>query len=127
MDSESTIGFSFIKNDRTENITLEAGANTDFPEEVWEQIKTYKVVKNLVAYGALRVISEEEHETILEDESDEADKTQSLESVSIPNAMTMIEASHEPDQLQQWLARESRIKLRNAINKRLQAIEQGNA
>lgn len=127
MDSNSTLGFSFIEKDKTENIVLEPGANQDFPEEVWEKIKNYKVVRNLLAYGALRIISETDHEVLVAESQVDSTVERSLEHVSIADAMTMIESSMEPTQLEGWLARESRIKLRNAINKRLKAIEDGNA
>lgn len=126
MDPSSEISFSFIKKDRTEYISLQAGANMDFPEEIWEQIKDYPVVKNLLRYGALRLVSKEEVKD-MEPENDLPPVPTGIDQVSIPDAMTMIEDSFEPEQLKSWLNKETRIKVRNAINKRLEAIAQGNA
>jgi hypothetical protein len=128
MDPSSEIGFSFILHDTTEYISLVAGANNDFPEEVWEKIKDYKVVQNLLRYGALRVINKEEQKAIAEAEAADNDpKPTGLDEVSLGDAMKMIEDSYEVDQLQSWLTKESRIKIRNAIAKRIEAIEKGNA
>jgi hypothetical protein len=60
MDKECTIGFSFVQSKgQPENIQVEAGVNRDFPEDVWEKIQDYDVVKNMLKVGALRIETEQ--------------------------------------------------------------------
>jgi len=44
----------------------------------------------------------------------------------ISQALELVEASFDLEQLNKWSAKEQRIKVRNAIAKRTQAITEGN-
>lgn len=127
MDKECTIGFSFITGKGSPDyISVSAGVTRDFPEDVWDQIRGYDVVKNLLSLGALR-IQEEEPTTIPAPESDAGASHDSINNIALPQAMDLIEASYDIDQLQRWLAKENRIKVRNSIAKRITAITEGNS
>lgn len=123
MDKECTIGFSFVDGGGLpDHIQVTSGVTRDFPESVWEKIKEYDVVKNLLSLGALRIQDEEP----AEDATAPGVKQDTLADMPLPEAMNLVEASFDLDQLRRWDAKESRIRLKNAIAKRISAITEGN-
>ena len=123
MDKECTIGFSFVDGGGLpDHIQVTSGVTRDFPEDTWDRIKDYDVVKNLLSLGALRVQDEEP--------AAEAQTTPvahaSLADMPLTEAMNLVEASFDLDQLRRWDAKDSRIRLKNAIAKRISAITEGN-
>lgn len=123
MDKECTIGFSFLGGGGLpENIQIAAGVTRDFPASVWEQIKDYDVVKNLLSLGALR-IEAEEPAAVTEAPRATAD---SLADIPLTQAMNLVEDSFDLDQLRRWDVKEQRIRVKNAIAKRITAITEGN-
>jgi hypothetical protein len=123
MDKECTIGFSFVDGGGLpDHIQVSSGVTRDFPESVWDKIKDYDVVKSLLSLGALRV----------QDEEPAADSTatpvahDSIADLPLTEAMSLVEASFDLDQLRRWDAKDSRIRLKNAIGKRISAITEGN-
>jgi hypothetical protein len=124
MDKECTIGFSFIGTGGvSDNIQIAAGVTRDFPEEIWERIKDYDVVKTLLKLGALRVDAEDAEEISAPAAASSAD---SVADLPLTQAMSLIEASFDLAQLQRWDAKEQRIRVKNAIAKRITAITEGN-
>jgi hypothetical protein len=123
MDKECTIGFSFVDGGGLpDHIQVISGVTRDFPENVWDKIKDYDVVKNLLSLGALRIQDEE-----ASDEAEAPSLTQdNLADMPLTEAMNLVEASFDLDQLRRWDAKESRIRLKNAIAKRISAITEGN-
>lgn len=122
MDKECTIGFSFIgAGANTESIQITAGVTRNFPEAVWQRIKDYEVVKRLLSLGALRVDADAP-------EAAEAPvvKADSIADLPLAQALELIEASLDLDQLHRWDAKEQRIRVKNAIAKRITAITEGN-
>lgn len=126
MDKECTIGFSFITGSGDpESVQISAGVTRNFPEDVWARIKNYDVIKNLLALGALKI--EENDKVAVFDTADEADAvTDSINNFAINQALDLVENSFDIDQLNKWAAKEQRIKVRNAIAKRISAITEGN-
>jgi hypothetical protein len=123
MDKECTIGFSFVGGGGlSEHIQVDAGVTRDFPENVWEKIKDYDVVKTLLKLGALRIDAEEATTT----EAAPAAQSDTIADMPITQALELVEASFDIGQLNKWSANEQRIKVRNAIAKRIQAITEGN-
>lgn len=122
MDKECSISFSFIGDNGKDNIQVKSGVNRDFPSLIWEKIKGYDVVNNLLKLGALR-IETEEATTTAAPESEAAD---SLAVMPVSQAMTLIEDSFDIEQLNRWDAQESRIRVKNSIAKRISAITEGN-
>lgn len=123
MDKECSIGFSFVGGGGlSDHIQVNSGVTRDFPENVWEQIKDYDVVKNLLKLGALRIETEEPAET----KAAPAEASDSIADMPITQAMSLIEDSFDPEQLRRWDAKESRIRVKNAIAKRISAITEGN-
>jgi hypothetical protein len=129
MDKECTISFSFMDGSgNPEVVQLTSGVTRGFSEATWKRIKGYDVTKNLLSTGALRI----EEEGAATPEGDEGGATvlapkatDSLADLAIPTAMSLIEDSFDTAQLNQWLAKEQRVKVRNSIAKRLHALEAG--
>lgn len=123
MDKECTLSFSFVGGGGlTESTQVAAGVNRDFPEDVWEKIRDYDVVKTLLRLGALR-IQDEAPEESAEAPSAKAD---SLADLPLAQALDLIEASFDIEQLRRWDAKDARIRVKNSIAKRIQAITEGN-
>jgi hypothetical protein len=123
MDKECTIGFSFVGGGGlSDHVQVASGVTRNFPENVWEKIKDYDVVKNLLTLGALRIDAEEVTTT----EAAPAANSDTIADMPIAQALELIEASFDVEQLNKWSAKEQRIKVRNAIAKRIQAITEGN-
>jgi hypothetical protein len=121
MDKECTIGFSFIQEKgQPSSIKVSSGVNRDFPEAIWEQIKNYDVVKSLLKLGALRI--EEEQALVVETPKAAVD---SFADMPVTQAMRLVEDSFDINQLRSWEAGEQRIRVRNAISKRIAAISEG--
>lgn len=122
MDKECSIGFSFVNGGGlTESIQLNSGVTRDFPEDVWERIKDYDVVKNLLKLSALRIETEDRAVT------DEAPSVvDSIADIALTDALSLVEASFDIEQLHRWDAKDSRIRVKNAISKRIVAITEGN-
>lgn len=126
MAKESTIGFSFIgKAGQTTYIDVEAGVNRDFPEDVWEQIKDYDVVKNLLDLASFQVKEDEELTKAAKPPTTES--TDSISSMALKDAMELVENSFNIDQLQRWDAKDQRIRVKQAIQRRITAIQEGNS
>ena len=122
MDKECTIGFSFVQSKgQPENIQVEAGVNRDFPEDVWEKIQDYDVVKNMLKLGALRIETEQ---NLVQDLPSAAVDT--IADMPVNQAMRLVEDSFDITQLQRWEKGEQRIRVRNSISKRISAITEGN-
>jgi hypothetical protein len=122
MDKECTIGFSFVQSKgQPENIQVESGVNRDFPEDVWEKIQDYDVVKNMLKVGALRIETEQ---NLVQDLPSAAVDT--IADMPVNQAMRLVEDSFDITQLQRWEKGEQRIRVRNSISKRISAITEGN-
>lgn len=124
MDKECTIGFSFVDGGGlTDHIQVNSGVTRNFPETVWDKIKDYDVVKNLLKLGALRIDAEEESTS---EEVAPRAQADTIADLPISQALELVEASFDLEQLNKWSAKEQRIKVRNAIAKRIQSITEGN-
>lgn len=122
MDKEWTIGFSFVQSKgQPDNIQVGAGVNRDFPEDVWEKIQNYDVVKNMLKVGALRIETEQ---NLVQDLPSAAVDT--IADMPVNQAMRLVEDSFDMAQLQRWEKGEQRIRVRNSISKRISAITEGN-
>jgi hypothetical protein len=123
MDKECTIGFSFVGGGGlSDHIQVSAGVTRDFPADVWNQIKDYDVVKNLLSLGALRIETEEPADTT----AAPVKAGDSIADMPLTQALNLIEDSFDLDQLRRWDAKDSRIRVKNAIAKRIAAITEGN-
>jgi hypothetical protein len=96
-------------------ISLTPGLNQEIPDDQWDLAKQNPTV------SALEEMKERvEVETI----------PQSIESLSqlpLSQAIQAIELLHEEEKLNDWKKIEGRVRVRNAISRRLEAIKTGNA
>lgn len=123
MDKECTIGFSFVNGGGlTDHIQVSSGVTRNFPEDVWDKIKDYDVVKTLLKLGALRIETEEATKA----EVAPAEVANSIADVPLQDALRLVEDSFDIEQLRLWDAKDSRIRVKNAIGKRISALTEGN-
>ncbi len=102
-------------------IQLSPGVNTDVPETKWAQAKNNGTVKRLMAIGAIEELKDTP--TV----QDIPTKVSTLAALPLSDALRMIEIMHDEDQLQDWKKVEGRVRVRNAVSKRLEALRTGNA
>lgn len=102
-------------------ISLTPGLNQEIPDEQWDMAKQNATVQALLRIGALEELKERvEVETI----------PQSIESLSqlpLSQAIQAIELLHDDDKLSEWKKIEGRVRVRNAIARRVEAIRTGRA
>ena len=126
MAKECSIGFSFLptKEGRktVDYVRIESGVTRDFPEETWEKIQNYSVVKNLLSLGALSVTQEIEVQATVVSET----AKESIKDVDLKSALVLIESTFDIEQLNKWNAKDQRIRVKNAINARIAKITEGN-
>lgn len=80
------------------------------------------MVKNLLSLGAMRI--ETEAATLIKPVTEEA--SDSIADQPLNLALSLVEDSFDLNQLRQWDAKDSRIRVKNAIAKRVTAITEGN-
>ena len=102
-------------------IQLAPGLNQEVPEQQWLKASQNATVKRLMAIGAIEEV--QERLTVEEIPQD----VQSLSNMPLVEAFRVIEIIHDAEQLAEWKKIEGRIKVRNAIAKRIEAIKTGRA
>lgn len=100
-------------------IQLTPGVNPDVPETKWAMARQNTMVKRLMAIGAIEELKEQP--TV----QDIPQSVQALSELPLSDAIRMIEIMHDPEQLADWKKIESRIRVRNSIAKRIEAIKAG--
>ncbi|CAK0776448.1 conserved hypothetical protein [Gammaproteobacteria bacterium] len=102
-------------------IQLAPGLNQEVPEQQWLQARQNATVKRLMAIGAIEEI--QERLTVEEIPQD----VQSLSNLPLIEAIRTIEIIQTTEQLVEWKKIEGRVRVRNAIAKRLESIKAGRA
>lgn len=123
MATESSLGFSLLPQGsgrKVDFVQINSGVTRDFSEAHWDRIKGRTVVKRLMSLGAL-VIQEEEAAPVISVVDQEH-----IRDVSLSQSLSLIEASFDVEQLGVWEAKDQRIKVKNAIAKRIASITEGN-
>ena len=100
-------------------IQLSPGVNTDVPETKWDIARKSGTVKRLMAIGAIEEVKEQ---ATIQDVPTSID---TLIQLPLNEAFRLLEIMHDEDQLRQWKGKEARVRIRNAINKRLENIKAG--
>ena len=102
-------------------IQLAPGLNQDVPELQWKTARENRTVKRLMNIGAIEEVKERiTVETIPQD-------VQTLINMPLVEAFRIIEVIHDVEQLTEWKKSEGRVRIRNAITKRQEAIKIGKA
>lgn len=100
-------------------IQLSPGVNTDVPEVKWDIARKNGTVKRLMAIGAIEEVKEQ---ATIQEIPTSAD---TLAQMPLNEAFRLLEIMHDEDQLKEWKSKEARVRIRNAINKRLENIKIG--
>jgi hypothetical protein len=112
-------GFGIITE--TGMIQLSPGVNADVPENKWKQARQNNSVKRLMAIGAIEELKQEP--TVQEIPSSAV----TLSELPLSDALRMIEIMHDEQHLADWKNKEGRVRVRNAINKRIELVKTGKA
>ena len=112
-------GFGIITE--TGMIQLSPGVNADVPENKWKQARQNNSVKRLMAIGAIEELKQEP--TVQEIPSSAV----TLSELPLSDALRMIEIMHDEQHLKDWKNKEGRVRVRNAINKRIELVKTGKA
>jgi hypothetical protein len=102
-------------------IQLAPGLNQEVPEQQWLQARQNATVKRLMAIGAIEEV--QERLTVEEIPQD----VQSLSNLPLIEAIRTIEIIQTTEQLVEWKKIEGRVRVRNAIAKRVESIKAGRA
>ena len=120
-DREVTLGFSFIgeRTGSTEHVQFKSGVNRDIDPATWEKVKEMPLVADLLEIGALTI--EEDIEVVLE-----APKaTGGLATKPVKEALSLVNKTFDLDLLKEWDTAENRVRVKNAIQKRIRSITEG--
>jgi hypothetical protein len=102
-------------------ISLAPGLNQEIPDEQWDLAKANSTVQALLKIGAIEELKERvEVETIPQG-------IDSLQQLPLSQAIQAIELLHDEEKLTDWKKVEGRVRVRNAINRRLESIRTGKA
>jgi ACT domain-containing protein len=126
MAKECSMGFSFLPQGEERRVThfrVESGVNRNFDADVWERIKDYTRVRSLLSLGALQVTQEID---ITAEHVVDSPTEETLESIDLKSALNLIDMSFDMEQLNKWNAKDQRIRVKNAIAKRITSITEGN-
>ena len=102
-------------------IQLAPGLNQEVPDDQWKQARENRMVKRLMAIGAIEEVREQITVEKIPQDID------TLTNIPLVEALRTIELIHDENQLADWKKVEGRVRVRNAINKRLDAIKRGAA
>ena len=121
-DKEVTLGFSIIgeRAGITKRVQLKSGVNRDVPESEWLKIKEMPLVGELLKLGALTV--QEDVEVVT---TPAGQVSGGLETMPVKEALNAIHGTFDLDLLKEWDYAERRVRIKNAIAKRVKAITEG--
>jgi hypothetical protein len=102
-------------------IQLSPGVNADVPDARWDEARQNRMVKRLMAIGAIEEMKD------MPTVQDIPHDVETLSQLAQRDALSMIEIMHDEEQLQSWKKIEGRVRIRNAIGRRCEAIRTGKA
>lgn len=122
-EPETTIGFSLIgtpaQGKQTRFIQIRGGLNRDIDAETWDRLLHFGEIQRLMKLGALTVL-DDSPEVV---PTSELPKT--LADTSLGEALEIIASCFEVELLEKWSTQDQRIRVKNAINRRLAQIKEG--
>ena len=119
-DREVTLGFSFIgeRTGSTEHVQFKSGVNRDIDPATWEKVKEMPLVADLLE---LALTVEEDLEVVV----DAPKATGGLAKKPVKDALSLINKTFDLDLLKEWDTAENRVRVKNAIQKRIRSITEG--
>ena len=120
-DKDVSLGFSLITGPAgsTQYVELKGGVNRDIDAALWDEIKKLPLVPELLEMGALRV--EDDVEVISESPVAKG----GLATKSVKASLDLVNKCFELDLLKEWDLAENRVRIKNAIQKRITAVTSG--
>ena len=112
-------GFGVITNAGI--LQLTPGVNADVPESKWAEARQNRMVKRLMAIGAIEEMKD------MPTVQEIPQSVETLSQLAQRDALSMIEIMHDVEQLSDWKKIEGRVRIRNAIARRIEAIRIGKA
>ena len=112
-------GFGIITE--TGIIQLSPGVNAEVPDSKWAQARQNRTVKRLMAIGAIEELKAQP--TV----QDIPQSVKTLSEYPLTEALRIIEIMHDEEHLTDWKKIEGRVRIRNAIHRRLETIRTGKA
>jgi hypothetical protein len=112
-------GFGIITE--TGIIQLSPGVNAEVPDSKWAQARQNRTVKRLMAIGAIEELKAQP--TV----QDIPQSVKTLSEYPLTEALRIIEIMHDEEHLTDWKKIEGRVRVRNAIHRRLETIRTGKA
>ena len=121
-DKEVTLGFSIIgaKAGGSQRIQIKSGVNRDIDPTDWEKIKDMPLVGELISLGALKVQEDVEVTTTPDNKV-----LGGLVTMPVKDALDAIYGTFDLEILKEWDYAENRVRIKNAIAKRIKAITEG--
>ena len=120
-EKEVTLGFTFIgeRTGSSEYVQFKSGVNRDVDPAAWEKVKTLPLVADLLKLGALTVTEDVEVLT------DAPAPKGALATMPVKEALSAVNKTFDLDLLKEWDYAENRVRIKNAIAKRIRAITEG--
>jgi hypothetical protein len=100
-------------------IQLTPGVNPDVPDTKWAQARQNTMVKRLIAIGAIEELKE------VPTVQEIPQSVQTLSELHITDALRMLDIMHDEEQLADWKKIEGRVRVRNAISRRIESLKTG--
>lgn len=122
-EADASIGFSILGNQsnnyQTQFVQIRGGLNRDIDAETWDRLLHFGEIQRLMKLGALTVL-DDSPEVV---PTSELPKT--LADTSLGEALEIIASCFEVELLEKWSTQDQRIRVKNAINRRLAQIKEG--
>lgn len=120
-DKEVTLGFSFIgaRSGSSEYVQFKSGVNRDIDALTWAKVQEMPLVADLLLLGALKVTEDVEVVTAAPVGKG------GLATMSAKEALDAINSTFDVDLLKEFDYADNRIRIKNAIQKRIKSITEG--
>lgn len=120
-DKDVSLGFSLITGEvgSTKYVELKAGVNRDIDADLWDKIKVMPLVPELIEIGAIRV--EEDVEVI----SEAPVAKGGLANKAVKVSLDLVNKSFDLELLKEWDMAENRVRVKNAIARRIKQLTEG--
>ena len=120
-DKDVSLGFSLITGEvgSTKYVELKAGVNRDIDADLWDKIKGMPLVPELIEIGAIR--GEEDVEVI----SEAPVAKGGLASKAVKVSLDLVNKSFDLELLKEWDMAENRVRVKNAIARRIKQLTEG--
>ncbi|PHJ59591.1 hypothetical protein VF14_08955 [Nostoc linckia z18] len=103
-----------------DSLTLRPGSNLNISDDIVEQLRSHPDFPQYERWGAIEIISPKT------EINPNAPQPSELSTMNVEEAEKVIENCADVAKLEAWLASESRVTVRRAINRRIAAIKGGN-